>query len=174
MLLLLFEHLMIYPKGRSQGPSQMSMIVQAICQVNKSPGKRVSECTSLPYCRHHILSHAHNIFLAFEGGFSLLNPQLPCHLQSNITMLSLNLNMKEVHDYFPRSTISLTPFHKHINLENIGHLKIIITVIAEPTGFSRCTASGKSLNPESCLDNQSNRSFRPSAPSLASISAAAT
>lgn len=47
-----------------------------------------------------------------------------------------------------------------------------ITAMAMLAGFSRCAASEKSLSPESCFDNQSKRSLRPSAPSLASVSAA--
>lgn len=49
-----------------------------------------------------------------------------------------------------------------------------ITVMAILAGFSRCAASGKPLSPVSCFDNQSKRSLRPSAPSLASVSAVVT
>jgi hypothetical protein len=50
--------------------------------------------------------------------------------------------------------------------------KLKATVIAEPAGFSKCMASGNSLNPESCFESQSKRSLRPSAPSLLSNKAA--
>jgi hypothetical protein len=45
--------------------------------------------------------------------------------------------------------------------------------MAEQAGFSRYTASEKSLTPASCFDNQSKRSLRPSAPSLVSVNATA-
>ena len=49
-----------------------------------------------------------------------------------------------------------------------------ITVMEILAGFNRCAASGKPLSPVSCFDNQSKRSLRPSAPSLASVSAVVT
>lgn len=42
--------------------------------------------------------------------------------------------------------------------------KTMNTIMAEAAGLSRCKASGESLVLERCLDNQSKRSLRPSAP----------
>ena len=57
-----------------------------------------------------------------------------------------------------------------------GHKKYLsiqqkFTITAVAAGLSRYTASENSLSPESCLDDQSKRSLRPSAPSLVSVSA---